>query len=76
MVSETRDRPPDGSPSCQYKSWPAKNFVNCSTKKTQHHRLRSLRSESKSFSFLKQVHGVKQSIKEAGDGGGVAALAR
>jgi hypothetical protein len=30
--SEARDRPPDGSPSCQYKSWPAKNFVNCSTK--------------------------------------------
>jgi hypothetical protein len=32
--SEACDRPPDGSPSCQYKSWPAKNFVNRGTKKT------------------------------------------
>jgi hypothetical protein len=31
--SEARDRPPDGSPSCQYKSWPTKNFVNRITKK-------------------------------------------
>jgi hypothetical protein len=35
-------------------------------RKPQHHRLRSPRSESKSFSFLKQAHGVKRSIKEAG----------
>jgi hypothetical protein len=32
--SEARDRLPDGSPSCQYKSWLAKNFVNHGTKKT------------------------------------------
>jgi hypothetical protein len=32
--SEACDRPPDGSPSCQYKSWPAKNFVNRGSKKT------------------------------------------
>jgi hypothetical protein len=32
--SEACDRPPDGSPSCQYKSWSAKNFVNRGTKKT------------------------------------------
>jgi hypothetical protein len=37
-------------------------------RKPQHHRLRSPRSESKSFSFLKQVDGVKRSI--AGEGGG------
>jgi hypothetical protein len=43
--------------------------------KPQHHHLRSPRSESKSFSFLKQVHGVKRSIKEAWEGGGAAALA-
>jgi hypothetical protein len=35
-------------------------------RKPQHHRLRSPRSEYKSFSFLKQVHGVKRAIKEAG----------
>jgi hypothetical protein len=34
MGSEARDRPPDGSLSSQYKSWPAKNFVNRGTKKT------------------------------------------
>jgi hypothetical protein len=34
MGSEARERPPDGSPSCQYKSWLAKNFVNRNTKKT------------------------------------------
>jgi hypothetical protein len=45
-------------------------------RKPQHHRLRSPRSESKSFSFLKQAHGVKRAIKEAGEGGGVAAPAR
>jgi hypothetical protein len=32
--SEARDRPPDSSSSYQYKSWPAKNFVNRGTKKT------------------------------------------
>jgi hypothetical protein len=32
--SDARDRPPDGSPSYQYKSWPAKNFVDRGTKKT------------------------------------------
>jgi hypothetical protein len=32
--SEVRDQPPDGSPSCQYKSWSTKNFVNRGTKKT------------------------------------------
>jgi hypothetical protein len=42
-------------------------------RKPQHHRLWSPRSESKSFSFLKQAHGVKQAIKEAGEGGGAAA---
>jgi hypothetical protein len=41
--------------------------------KPQHHHLRSPRSESKSFSFLKQVHGIKRAIKEAGEGGGTAA---
>jgi hypothetical protein len=45
-------------------------------RKPQHHRLRSPRSESKSFSFLKEVHGVKRAIKEAGEGGGAAAPAR
>jgi hypothetical protein len=45
-------------------------------RKPQHHRLRSPRSESKSFSLLKQVHGVKRAIKEAGEGGGAAAPAR
>jgi hypothetical protein len=38
-------------------------------RKPQHHCLRSPRSESKSFSFLKQTHGVKRAIKEAGEGG-------
>jgi hypothetical protein len=37
-------------------------------RKPQHHCLRSPRSESKSFSFLKQAHGVKRAIKEAGGG--------
>jgi hypothetical protein len=32
--SEARDRPPDGSPSYQHKSWTAKNFINRGTKKT------------------------------------------
>jgi hypothetical protein len=41
-------------------------------RKPQHYRLWSPRSESKSFSFLKQVHGIKQSIKEAREGGGAA----
>jgi hypothetical protein len=45
-------------------------------RKPQHHRLRSPRSESKSFSFLQQAHGVKRAIKEAGEGGGAAAPAR
>jgi hypothetical protein len=45
-------------------------------RKPQHHRLWSPRSESKSFSFLKQAHGVNRSIKEAGERGGVAAPAR
>jgi hypothetical protein len=45
-------------------------------RKPQHHRLRSPKSESKSFSFLKQAHGVKRAIKEAGEGGGAAAPAR
>jgi hypothetical protein len=44
-------------------------------RKPQHHRLRSPRSESKSFSFLKQAHGIKRAIKEAGEGGGATALA-
>jgi hypothetical protein len=43
---------------------------------SQHHHLWSPRSESKIFSFLKQAHGVKRSIKEAGEGGGAAAPAR
>jgi hypothetical protein len=38
----------------------------------QHHRLRSPRSEYKSFSFLKQAHGDKRAIKEAAEGGGAA----
>jgi hypothetical protein len=42
-------------------------------RKPQHHRLRSPRSESKSFSFLKQAHGVKRANKEAGEGGGAVA---
>jgi hypothetical protein len=45
-------------------------------RKPQHHRLWSPRSESKSFSFLKQAHGVKRAITEAGEGGGATALAR
>jgi hypothetical protein len=35
-------------------------------RKPQHHRLRSPRSESKGFFFLKQAHGIKRAIKEAG----------
>jgi hypothetical protein len=35
-------------------------------RKPQHHHLQSPRSESKSFSFLKQAHGIKRSVKEAG----------
>jgi hypothetical protein len=42
-------------------------------RKPQHQRLRSPRSESKSFFFLKQAHGDKRAIQEAGEGGGVAA---
>jgi hypothetical protein len=45
-------------------------------RKPQHHRLRSPRSESKSFSFLNQAHGVKRAIKEVREGGGAAAPAR
>jgi hypothetical protein len=45
-------------------------------RKPQHHRLRSPRSESKSFFFLKQAHGVKRAMKEAREGGGAAAPAR
>jgi hypothetical protein len=45
-------------------------------RKPQHHHLRSPRSESKSFFFLKQVHGVKRANQEAGEGGGVAAPTR
>jgi hypothetical protein len=45
-------------------------------RKSQHHRLRSQRSESKSFFFLKQAHGIKRAIKEVGEGGGAATLAR
>jgi hypothetical protein len=45
-------------------------------RKPQYHRLRSPRSESISFSFLKQSHGVKRAIKEAGEGGGVTAPTR
>jgi hypothetical protein len=45
-------------------------------RKPQHHHLRSLRSESKKFFFLKQAHGVKRAIKEAGEGGGAATPAR
>jgi hypothetical protein len=41
-------------------------------RKPQHHRLRSPRSESQSFFFLKRVHGiVKRAIQEAEEGGGV-----
>jgi hypothetical protein len=45
-------------------------------RKPQHHRLGSPRSESKNFFFLKQAHGVKRAIQEAGEGGGSAAPAR
>jgi hypothetical protein len=45
--------------------------------KPQHHRLRSQRSESKSFFFFKRTHGiVKRAIQEAGEGGDAAAPAR
>jgi hypothetical protein len=54
--------------------WP-RTSSTAAPRKPQHHRLRSPRSGSKSFSFLKQAHGVKRSIKEAGEGGGAAALA-
>jgi hypothetical protein len=43
-------------------------------RKPQHHHLRSPRSESKSFSFLKQAQGIKRAIKAAGEGGGAAVL--
>jgi hypothetical protein len=42
-------------------------------RKPQHHHLRSPRSESKSFFFLKRVHGVKRAIQEAREGGGATA---
>jgi hypothetical protein len=45
-------------------------------RKPQQHRLQSPRSESKSFSFLKQAHGIKRDIKEAGEGGGAPAPTR
>jgi hypothetical protein len=49
--------------------WPVKNFVKRATKKTLAPRLRSLRSESKSFFFLKCTHGIiKQAVWEAGSG--------
>jgi hypothetical protein len=76
MGSEAHDRLPDDSPFYQYKSWLTTNFVNRGTKKPQHHSLWSPRSESKSFFFLKQAHGIKRAIKEAGEGGGAVAPAR
>jgi hypothetical protein len=45
-------------------------------RKPQHHRLWSSRSESKSFFFLKNMHGVKRAIQEAREGGGAAAPTR
>jgi hypothetical protein len=42
-------------------------------RKPQHHYLWSPRSEYKSFSFLKQAHGIKRAIKKAGEGGGAPA---
>jgi hypothetical protein len=55
--------------------WP-RTSSTAAPRKPQHHYLQSPRSESKSFSFLKQARGVKRAIKEAGEGGGVAASAR
>jgi hypothetical protein len=52
--------------------WPSTSST-AARSRPQHHRLRSPRSESKSFSFLKQAHGVKRAIKEAWEGGGAAA---
>jgi hypothetical protein len=54
----------------------ARTSSTAAPRKPQHHRPRSPRSESKSFSFLKQAHGVKRAIKEAGEGGGAPAPAR
>jgi hypothetical protein len=46
-------------------------------RKPQHHHLRSPRSESKSFFFLKCEHGiVKRAIQKAREGAGVAAPTR
>jgi hypothetical protein len=53
------------------RGWP-RTLSTATLRKPQHHRLRSPRSESKSF-FLKQAHGVKLAIQEAGKGGGAAA---
>jgi hypothetical protein len=53
-----------------------KNSSTATPRKPQHHRLRSPRSESKSFFFLNRVHGIKRASQEEGDGGGVAAITR
>jgi hypothetical protein len=55
--------------------WP-RTSSTAAQRKPQHHRLRSPRSESKSFFFLKQAHGIKRAIKEARQGGGAATPAR
>jgi hypothetical protein len=45
-------------------------------RKPQHHHLRSPRSESKSFFFLKRAHGIiKRAIQKAREGAGAAAPA-
>jgi hypothetical protein len=65
--SEVRDRPPDGSLSCQYKSWPAKNFVNRDTKKTLAPPSPIIKKSIQEL-LLPQASacGVKRAIKEAG----------
>jgi hypothetical protein len=55
--------------------WP-RTSSTAAPRKPQNHRLQSPRSESKSFSSLKQAHGVKRAIKEAGEEGGATAPAR
>jgi hypothetical protein len=55
--------------------WP-RTSSTVAPRKPQNHRLWSPRSESKSFFFLKQAHGVKRAIKEAREGAGAAAPAR
>jgi hypothetical protein len=52
-----------------------RTWLIAARRKPQQHHLRSPRSESKSFSFLKRAHGIKRAIKEAGEGGGAAAPA-